>query len=55
MYANWQFTITLFFASRHRGLIQAAKVMHKVVSSEAKISKIVAEDITILLIETEQC
>ena len=55
MYANWQFTITLFFSSRHCGLIQAAKVMHKVVFSEVKICRIVAEVNTILLIETEQC
>ena len=55
MYANWQFTITPFFASRHCGLMQAAKVMYKVVFSEAKISRIVAEVNTILLIEKEQC
>lgn len=35
--------------------MQAAKVMYKVVFSEAKISRIMAEVNTILLIETEQC
>ena len=55
MYANWQFTITPFFASRHCGLMQAAKVMYKVVFSGAKISRIVAEVNSILLIEKEQC
>ena len=33
--------------------MQAAKVMYKVVFSEAKISRIMAEVNTILLIETE--